>query len=247
MSIGTINFENANINTREITISDRVNVDSGTFVVNGQTNRVGIGSSNPQNTLDIVGDIAITGDVYQSGTVVVSSQWTQSGDDIEYTTGNVFTSNVYIAGGLISNTGGTRKKTYSYTGTLATGTTQANATMNIVFSNHVFYAKIHATLVEGDATVSSFVQECTGGSLSGVTPNAITLGATSVIGHSAYPWSTVVAAGTNDVTFKPDQDLDPTSSGSYNIFVEYFSSHANGKVESFGVNLSNSPVIEFGY
>jgi hypothetical protein len=107
----------------------------------------------------------------------------------------------------------------------------ANATFGVVFSNHVFYAKITATLVEGVATVSSFTQECCGGHITGGAPGTITLGQTTVIGHRACPWSTVVTSDTTTVTFKADEDV--VGDGYYDIFVEYLSAHPGGRVLKF--------------
>jgi predicted acyltransferase (DUF342 family) len=144
---------------------------------------------------------------------------------------NVHASNVYTTGGLITNTGGTAKKTYSHAGTLPTNATVANATFAVVFSNHVFHAKITAILVEGAAVVSSFTQECCGGHITGGTPGTITLGGTTVIGHSACPWSTEVTSDATTVTFKADQAVE--GAGNYNIFVEYLSAHTGGRVLKF--------------
>jgi len=144
---------------------------------------------------------------------------------------NVHASNVYTTGGLITNTGGTAKKTYSHAGTLPNNATVANATFAVVFSNHVFHAKITAILVEGAAVVSSFTQECCGGHITGGTPGTITLGGTTVIGHSACPWSTEVTSDATTVTFKAYQAVE--GAGNYNIFVEYLSSHTGGRVLKF--------------
>jgi hypothetical protein len=145
---------------------------------------------------------------------------------------NVHASNVYTTGGLITNTGGTAKKTYSHAGTLPNDATVANATFAVVFSNHVFHAKITAILVEGATVVSSFTQDCCGGHLTGGAPtSAITLGGTTVIGHNACPWSTEVTSDSTTVTFKADQAVE--GAGNYNIFVEYLSSHTGGRVLKF--------------
>jgi hypothetical protein len=96
----------------------------------------------------------------------------------------------------------------------------------------VFYAKITATLVEGTETVSSFTQECCGGHITGGTSlNNITLGQTTVIGHSACPWSTEVTANVTTVTFKAAQAVE--GAGYYDIFVEYLSAHTGGRVLKF--------------
>jgi enhancing lycopene biosynthesis protein 2 len=144
---------------------------------------------------------------------------------------NVHASNVYIQGGLITNRAGTCKKTYSHTGTLPDNATIGNATFSIVFTNHIFHAKITAILVEGTTTVSTLTQECCGGHITGGTPQNITLGLTTVIGHSACPWDTEVTADGTTVTFKANEAV--VGSGYYDIFVEYLSAHSDGRVVKF--------------
>jgi len=245
-----------------LNVGGDLKVDTSILVVNSASNRVGINKAVPGYTLDVHGDINFTGTFRENGDQFVSTPWTiETGPDaLSYTAGNVgigeatpdatlhvtgnayvttnlYASNVYTSGGLITNTSGTAKKTYSHTGVLPTNATIANATFKVVFSNHVFQAKIYAVLVEGTVTVSSITQECCGGHITGGTPAAITLGSTNVIGHSAYPWDTVVASNGTSVTIKPKQNL--VGNGNYNIFVEYLSAHSDGKVVSFqraGVN-----------
>ncbi len=51
---------------------------------------VGIGTTNPLFTLDVSGDINLTGDLYQNGSPLVASKWSHgSGDDIYRLNGNV--------------------------------------------------------------------------------------------------------------------------------------------------------------
>jgi predicted acyltransferase (DUF342 family) len=239
-----------------LNIGGDLKVDTSVLVVNSTSNRVGINKATPGFTLDVDGDINFTGTFYEDGVAFVSTPWTieTTPDALSYTAGNVgigeatpdatlhvtgnafvttnlFASNVYTSGGLITNTAGTAKKTYSHTGTLPTNATIANATFGIVFSNHVFQAQIYAVLVEGTVTVSSITQDCCGGHITGGTPAAIVLGTTNVIGHSAYPWDTVVGADTTTVTIKAKQIL--VGAGYYNIFVEYLSAHGAGRVLKF--------------
>ena len=239
-----------------LNIGGDLKVDTSVLVVNSTSNRVGINKATPGFTLDVDGDINFTGTFYEDGVAFVSTPWTieTTPDALSYTAGNVgigeatpdatlhvtgnafvttnlFASNVYTSGGLITNTAGTAKKTYSHTGTLPTNATIANATFGIVFSNHVFQAQIYAVLVEGTVTVSSITQDCCGGHITGGTPAAITLGTTNVIGHSAYPWDTVVGVNATTVTIKAKQIL--VGAGYYNIFVEYLSAHGAGRVLKF--------------
>ena len=63
--------------------------DSNIFV-NIATDRVGIGTTNPQYKLDVSGDINFTGTFYQNSSPFVASRWTAGvGDDIYRLTGDV--------------------------------------------------------------------------------------------------------------------------------------------------------------
>jgi hypothetical protein len=251
-----------------LNVGGDLKVDTSVLVVNSTTNRVGINKATPGYALDVDGDINFTGTFREDGVPFVSTPWTieTTPDALSYIAGNVgigeatpdatlhvtgnayvttnlFASNVYTSGGLITNTAGTAKKTYSHTGTLPNNATIANGTFGIVFSNHVFQAKIYAVLVEGTVTVSSITQDCCGGHITGGTPATITLGSTNVIGHSGYPWDTVVASNGTTVTIKAKQIL--VGAGNYNIFVEYLSAHTGGRVLKFTEGGSDEIVFNY--
>jgi len=138
----------------------------------------------------------------------------------------------YVTGGLITNTGGVTKKTYSQTGTITTGTTP---NINIVFSDHAFSAKITAQLIESDIEISTLFIDVTGGRRGGASTSTlnITKGPLSIFGHAtSNPWSTTVGATTTTVTITPSTNLNGT--GYYNIFVEYVSGDAGGSVSTIG-------------
>jgi cytoskeletal protein CcmA (bactofilin family) len=227
-------------------VTSNLNVDSTTLHVDSVSNRVGIGKTDPTVPLDVSGATTISG---------VTSV-TNSTDAISTTTGaltvtggistqtNVHAANVYISGGLITNTAGVTKKTYAYSGDLANGTTIANATIKITFSAHVFYAKIVAHLVESDDEVSTLSLECGGGNWSGGTPLAIAKGPQAIFGStSTNPWDSATTTTTTEVSFKPTTAM--AADGHYNVFIEYISQSSAGKVSK--VTVGTTDVVTFTY
>jgi len=240
----------------DVYIGSNLNVDTNSLHVDSVSNRVGIGKTDPGFTLDVAGDINFSGELYKADALFVSTPWNieSTPTALSYTSGfvgigeitpdatlhvtgnayvttNVHASNVYTQGGLITNRAGTCKKTYSHNGTLPTNATIANGTFTVNFSNHVFQAKIYATICEGTLTVSSINMDCVGGHITGGTPAAITLGEVVVVGHNSCPWSAEVTTTANAITFKIDHAV--VGDGNYDIFVEYLSSHADGRVVKF--------------
>jgi hypothetical protein len=150
----------------------------------------------------------------------------------------------YVTGGLVTNTGGVTKKTYSFSGDLTNAQTIADSTIKITFSAHVFYAKIVAHLVESDDEVSTLSMECGGGHWTGGTPLAIAKGPLSIFGSaSTNPWSSAVTTTTTEVSLKPTTDM--AADGHYNVFIEYISQSSSGEVTK--ITEGSTDVITFGY
>jgi hypothetical protein len=150
----------------------------------------------------------------------------------------------YVTGGLVTNTGGVTKKTYSFSGELASAQTIADSTIKITFSAHVFYAKIVAHLVESDDEVSTLSMECGGGHWTGGTPLAIAKGPLSIFGSaSTNPWSSAITTTTTEVSFKPTTDM--AVAGHYNVFIEYISQSSSGTVTK--ITEGSTDVVTFGY
>ncbi|HEX8923548.1 MAG TPA: hypothetical protein VF828_02340 [Patescibacteria group bacterium] len=133
--------------------------NGGLFFVNGTTNRVGIGTTNPMFALDIKGDLNLTGTIFAAGTSgapgqVLSAtagglQWTTAGAGST----NVFTnglsiltgSNVGLGGTLTQNTnigmssfnlnfmgiGGTQSLFVSSSGAVGIGTTNPTSHLQV--------------------------------------------------------------------------------------------------------------------
>src|SRR5210317_1521523 len=150
----------------------------------------------------------------------------------------------YVTGGLVTNTGGVTKKTYSFSGDLTNAQTIANSTIKITFSAHVFYAKIVAHLVESDDEVSTLSMECGGGHWTGGTPLAIAKGPVTIFGSaSTNPWSSAITTTTTEVSFKPTTDM--AVAGHYNVFIEYISQSSSGTVTK--ITEGSTDVVTFGY
>jgi hypothetical protein len=70
-------------------ISGNLLVNGGTMWVDATNNRVGINTSIPSYTLDINGNLNFNGNLFQNGSPYIGSQWTTSGSNIYYNSGNV--------------------------------------------------------------------------------------------------------------------------------------------------------------
>jgi hypothetical protein len=114
--------------------------------------------------------------------------------------------NATIEGAIITNTGGVTKKTYSDKNTIASGISAAAAALTLTFTNHPFYAKIVAQLIDDtDNEVSTMLIDVAGGERGGnVAPLPIALGPISIFGNaSTNPWSSTVEVTQNTVVLTP--------------------------------------------
>ncbi len=71
-----------------VQILGNLQVGSSSIYLLGDQNKLGIGKI-PTYDLDVIGNINLTGSLYQSGNSYASSQWTTSGSNIYYNSGNV--------------------------------------------------------------------------------------------------------------------------------------------------------------
>ncbi|MAG10337.1 MAG: hypothetical protein CL494_08015 [Actinobacteria bacterium] len=143
---------------------------------------------------------------------------------------NLTSSNVvYAAEGLVTNTSsvGPTIKRYAYSGSMA------NSNVAMVFSTHTFYAKITAQLIHDSEDISTFVFEISGGknASSGTSSKDIALGRVNKFGHAnSYNWHDEVVASPTELVIKPHQAASGGGNYSYDLFIEYMSSHAGGKL-----------------
>jgi cytoskeletal protein CcmA (bactofilin family) len=219
---------------------------------------VGIGGANPAHKLDVYGTsnvgalTATTVTVPDDGDFIMNSKplvpasglhWDRVNNRLGVGTSSPATK-LHVAGGTIINSDGVAKKTYSYSGDLTSGQTVANSTIVITFSQHVFYAKIVAHLVESDNEVSTLSLECGGGNWSGGTPLAIAKGPQAIFGSaSTNPWSSTVTTSATTVSIKPTTNM--AVAGHYNVFIEYISQHSSGVVSK--ITEGGIDVVSFGY
>ena len=151
--------------------------------------------------------------------------------------------NTTIEGAIITNTGGVTKKTYSDKNTIASSTTAAGAALTLTFTNHPFYAKIVAQLIDNDDNeVSTMLIDVAGGERGGdANPLDLALGPISIFGtsQSSNPWSSTVSVTPTTMVLTPSAGFN-TGAGSYSIFVEYISPNPAGALTSI-----NS--VNFGY
>jgi predicted acyltransferase (DUF342 family) len=157
---------------------------------------------------------------------------------------NVHAGNVYISGGLITNTAGVTKKTYAYSGTIS-DTEQPY--INVCFTNESFSAKITGQLIEGDDEISTITVDCCGGNKNGgatLSASDIQTGSIQVFGPtSTNPWSSTIVTDKKTVALRPSGAID--TSGEYHIFVEYITAKTDGAVSNIVQDTTQK--IAFGY
>jgi hypothetical protein len=143
---------------------------------------------------------------------------------------NLTSSNVvYAAEGLVTNTStiGPTIKRYCYSGSMA------NSNVAMVFSTHTFYAKVTAQLIHSTEDISTFVFEISGGknASSGTSSKDIALGRVNKFGHAnSYNWHDEIVATPTELVIKPHQAASGGGNYAYDLFIEYMSSHAGGKL-----------------
>jgi hypothetical protein len=149
---------------------------------------------------------------------------------------------LHVNGGIITNSDAFARKLYSYSEpTLAYNFSNVALT----FASNAFSAKITAQLVHDDEELSTLVFYAQGGTRSGTTSTLnIATNSIQLFGNTNIkPWSP-------NITFTPTKViLEPSATGisdySVDIFVEYLSSAATGKLETISVD--NTIVKTFLY
>jgi hypothetical protein len=222
-----IGFSVNNVEKARFTGDGDLKVGSNILYVDASEASVGLGTATPSSNLHVVGN------AYTSSELSVGS-------------------NVYITNGLITNTAGYTKKTYSLSRTVGVG--HGTPSIDINFTSNIFYAKITAQLIDGLATtedISTMILEVSGGKRDGSTPSRnISIGTKNIFGSvlNPNPWSSTVAVDKNKITLATTIALD--AQDGYDIFIEYMSraSVDDGRVVSI-VDTAPTPDLThtFGY
>ena len=217
-----IRFSVAGTERARLTGGGDLKVGSNILYVDASATSVGVNTNSPEAKLHVVGNAYVSSNL---------------------TVGN----NVYVTGGLVTNTGGVTKKTYSVSRTVTTGVTPL---VDINFTSNIFYAKITAQLIDGDEDLSTMILEVSGGRRSGETPTKnIAVGTKNIFGDqtNTNPWSPTVTTTGNKVTLTTSNALD--AEDGYDIFIEYMSSNSDGSVETIveRVGGSSTTLATFGY
>ena len=151
----------------------------------------------------------------------------------------------YVTGGLITNTGGLGRKTYSLSNSMPAS---VSPTTNIHFTSNIFHAKITATLVDRNEHVSTILLDVNGGSQAGSInsgSNVISVGSQNIFGttDNATPWASNVTTTANTVALYTSGAM--TVSGNVHVFVEYMSPTSGGGVHAIAHN--GDALATFGY
>jgi hypothetical protein len=149
-----------------------------------------------------------------------------------------------VRGGTIINSDAVSRKTYSRTGTIANGTTAANAEISIGFAPEIFSAKITAHVVESPQEMSTMTIDVGGGHRTGSVGLSIIEGPINIFGHTNdNPWdATTITSDVRTVKFRPTKTFNVE--GMYNIFVEYISSAASSGCSNIAIGSSRE---EYSY
>ena len=142
----------------------------------------------------------------------------------------------YVTGGLITNTGGLGRKTYSLSNSMPAS---VSPTTNIHFTSNIFYAKITATLVDRNEHVSTILLDVNGGSQAGSInsgSNVISVGNQTIFctTDNATPWASNVSTTANTVALYTSGAM--AVSGNVHVFVEYMSPTSGGGVHAIAHN-----------
>jgi hypothetical protein len=185
--------------------------------------------------LEIVGDVAVGGNIDLGNQVAIGLSGTTASTDLE------------VGGGIITNSVEVSRKTYSKTFSVGEGLAKD---IQLIFGPGAFYAKVTAILRRTDGStvkdLSTMLLELQGGTGDASTSTLdVAIGTKNLFGGTnSYPWSPTVTTGIRGISMTP-YNVDGTRIYSYDIFVEVISA-CEGKLEKITRDLSAESDLDDG-
>jgi len=251
---GDINFTGTFREDGNPFVSTPWTIETSPDALNYTAGNVGIGATDPAAKLTVTGDAQITTTLNVGGVVTLTdaTEATSSTTGALKAAGGVGIAKdvyvgerAYVTGGLITNTGGLGRKTYSLSNSMPAS---VSPTTNIHFTSNIFHAKITATLVDRNEHVSTILLDVNGGSQAGSInsgSNVISVGNQTIFGttDNATPWASNVSTTANTVALYTSGAM--AVSGNVHVFVEYMSPTSGGGVHAIAHN--GDALATFGY
>jgi hypothetical protein len=185
--------------------------------------------------LEIVGDVAIGGNIDLGNQVAIGLSGDTASTDLE------------VGGGIITNSSEVSRKTYSKTFTVAAGDAKD---IQLIFGNGAFCAKVTAILRRTDGPtvvdVNTMILDVQGGT-GDETQSTVDVGVGSVSifgGTNSYPWSSTVRTGKRGIDLVP-YNVDNERQYTYDIFIELVSA-CNGNLTKITRSLNSEDDLDDG-
>ena len=193
------------------------------------------GTTHIISDLEIVGDVAVGGNIDLGNQVAIGLSGETASTDLE------------VGGGIITNSVEVSRKTYSKTFSVGEGVAKD---IQLIFGTGAFYAKVTAILRRTDGStvkdLSTMILELQGGTGDGSASTLdVAIGTKNLFGGTnSYPWSPTVTTGIRGISITP-YNVDGTRIYSYDIFVELVSA-CNGVLQKITRDLSAEADLDTG-
>ena len=193
------------------------------------------GTTHIISDLEIVGDVAVGGNIDLGNQVAIGLSGATASTDLE------------VGGGIITNSVEVSRKTYSKTFSVGEGVAKD---IQLIFGTGAFYAKVTAILRRTDGStvkdLSTMLLELQGGTGDGSASTLdVAIGTKNIFGGTnSYPWSPTVTTGIRGISITP-YNVDGTRSYAYDIFIELVSA-CDGVLQKITRDLSAEADLDDG-